>query len=58
MDVEKVPKQRWRLVRFTLNTLYGNTNKSTDLLHLSAKDGCMHPMREQELLSSFSCNVR
>lgn len=32
--------------------------KLLDVLHLQAKNGCVHPMRSQVLLRSIPCDVR
>jgi hypothetical protein len=45
MDVEKVPKQRWKLVSHELTSLNGYDLILSEMLHLSAKYGSLRAMR-------------
>jgi len=57
MDVEKVPKQRWKLVSQSLYTHLPSLLTPVDLLYLLPKDGGLHSMRKQELLYRISRNM-
>ena len=45
MDVEKVPRQRWKLVSVLFNSLDLKILIFPDLLHMPTEDGCVCAMQ-------------
>lgn len=60
MDVEKVPKQRWKLVSHDSYHPVGSQTDAfaTELLYMQPEDRRMHPVRQQELLRRVSRILR
>ena len=59
MDVEKVPKQRWKLVGlFSPFSAIDTDVDESDLLHLPPEDGRLHSMWQQELLPGIPRHMR
>lgn len=68
MDVEKVPKQRWKLVSLLVDIRTSPSVRTyvlttshlgfLDMLHLPTEDGRLHTMWEQELLHRVPCDLR
>jgi hypothetical protein len=57
-DVEKVPKTRWKLVRFQDYSLHEQlTDYLLVVLHLQTEDGSVYPMRPQVMFRSLSCHM-
>jgi hypothetical protein len=57
-DVEKVPKQRWKLVSVIIPIFFITRLTSSDLLYMPTTDGSVRAVWKQKLLPSFSRHLR
>ena len=57
-DADKIPKQRWKLVRCFIDRILPPTNiSSTEMLGMRHTGRRMHPVQQVFLLSRVSCNL-
>lgn len=58
-DADKIPKQRWKLVRWFIVSVLRSANiSSTEMLGVRHTGRRMHPVQQVVLLSRVPCNLR